>query len=66
MSACPDCPRYGIGPDRRTVCCLEQHEKFDMQAQMEALKDRQRRAELAASQTPTNRHARRRLAKLAR
>lgn len=69
MSACPDCPRYGNpsyqGP-RQAECCMEKKREPDLQVQLEALEDRNRRAELAASQTPTNRHARRRLAKLAR
>lgn len=69
MSACPDCPKYG-NPSyqgaRQATCCMEKMREPDLQAQAEALQDRQRRAEIAASQTPNNRHSRRRAARMAR
>lgn len=69
MSACPDCPRYGNpsyqGP-RQATCCMEKQREPDMQSQMDALKEELRNAELEASRTINNRHARRRLAKMAR
>lgn len=45
---------------------MEKQREPDMQSQMDALKEELRNAELEASRTINNRHARRRLAKMAR
>lgn len=69
MSACHDCPKYGNpsyqGP-RQAICCMEKSREQNLQSQIEALNEDRRAAELAASRTPNNRHARRMAAKLAR